>query len=162
MNEIKVQYNPYNFDEVSFDFSDSDNWSTTGTFEDQTGWYVNANIEYEGWTYSDIDMGSAIKEGSTDTPYFFNVLSDSDETLSYTFSHTDITQDSNIQLKISLNAYIQTKEDGLDIYTSGDTYPIQQVQIPISVMVGDQYWKGGNIWGTGATGNYLQPLYVRQ
>jgi len=162
MNEISIKYDPYNFAEIIYSLADEDNWSVAGTWSDQTGWYVNADIEYEGWTYTDADMGYATKEESTDTPIYFIALSDSDETASYIFSQSNITQDSNIQLKISLDVYIQTKEDGLNTYEDVTTYDIQQVQIPISIMVGDKYWKGGNVWETTADGAYLQSLYVRQ
>jgi len=162
MNEVAIKYNPYNLTNALFDFSDEDNLSQPGSWTDMTGWYINNNIEYEGWTYTDIDMGIATKEESTDTPWYFIVLSDSDETISYTFPHTSITQDSNTQLRINLQAYIQTKEDGVNTYEDVTTYDVQQVQIPISIMVGDQYWKGGNQWETTADGSYIQPMFVRE
>lgn len=163
MNEISIEYDPYNFDNITYDFSDEANWYTDGdTWVDMTGWWLNTAIEYTGWTYTDIDMGYATKEEETDTPIYFIALSDSDETISYTFPHSNVTQDSNIQLKISLDVYIQTKEDGLNTYEDVTTYDIQQVQIPISVKVGNKYWKGGNIWETTMDGAYLQPMFVRQ
>ena len=163
MNEISIKYDPYNFNDITYDFSDEDNCSTDwDTWVDMTGWWVNAAIEYTGWTYSDIDMGTAIKEEATDTPLCFIVLSDSDETASYTFSHSNLTQDSGIQLKVSFEVYIQTKEDGINIYEDVPTYDIQQVQIPLSIKVGDKYWKSGNVWETTEDGAYLQAMFVRQ
>lgn len=163
MNEIAIKYNPYNFTDLTYNFNDEDNWSSVGSWVDGTGWWYNNTIAYAGWSYTSIDQGYAIKEEEDDTPICFIALSDGDATISYTFpERTSIIQDSNTQLKVSLQAYVQTREDGLNIYEDVTTYEVQQAQIPISVKVGNQYWKGGNVWEDTADGDYIRPMFVRQ
>jgi hypothetical protein len=163
VSEVIVKYDPYNYNKGIYDFSDLANLSDVGSWVDMDSYYVNTDVVYDGWTFTGTDyMSVGVKELETASPEYVLYLTDSHTVAKYTFPYSNITQDENQVLKVSMDVYVQTKLDSVNIYSDENNKDVYSINIPISIKVGNQYYKGVNSWATGATGNYRQPLTVRE
>jgi hypothetical protein len=162
-SEVQVKYNPYNYSDSKYDFNANGNFSG-GTFVDSSGWFVNTGVKFNGWTSNNTGGTNFIgmKETTTDLPIYAVMLGNSAKSAWYTFPYSNITQDQNLKLKISMEVYLVTKNVNGNLYASGTTHDIWFSNIPVSVKIGNQYWKGGNTFSSGTTGNYRQLLSVYQ
>lgn len=161
LNEAVVKYDPYNFNEYSYDFSDSANWSTVGTFADQTGWYLNTGIEYTNWFMNHTDRSIGLKETLTSDPTYCLCLNDQDGEQQHVIPFSNVTQDAAVEIKISMSLYAHTRTNTTNIYSSAAATEINLYRIQFAIMVGMYYWKDDR-WEKGQTGNYKQLLNVRQ
>lgn len=163
VDEAIVIYNPYTFDKYEYDFNDAANHTVEGTFSDVGDYWYNEDVEFKDWTVGSSNTSATIglKENEEDTPIFCLNLHDSQDYITLTLPNfNSVTQDDNLQLRISAEVWVQTKEDSLDIYASDDAAVIiWQYKVPLIVKIGDQYWNGTNNWSGVAS---VQPLVVRQ
>jgi hypothetical protein len=168
---VSVKYDPYTYLGYEYDFSDSANWTTPGTFAEynEDGLYYRADLVYKDWTFPyGYNISIAIKESLWDSPDYVIKLVNTDGYARYNFKNTNVTQDDNLQLKISVDVYIQTKSVYPNIYSANATHNIYSIELPVSVKVGNQYYHGGaskryptHNWSTSTT-NIYQPLLVVQ
>jgi hypothetical protein len=172
ITQTSVKYDPYTYTNYTYDFSDKGNWSTIGTWESRSGYYCNPGVRFEGWTFpsENHEYCAGVKELIGDTPEYVIALHNTgneenigDAFFSYTIPRSNITQDAMLMLKISMDVFIQTKVNSLNIYSDATSTDIYQFLLPVIIKVGNYYFKGDGGWFTGKTGDYLaQPLIVRQ
>lgn len=165
ISEAVVKYDPYNFNDYKYDFSNSFNWSTDGSFVDQTGYYANYYVRFTGWTSTNVAGTNfiGIKEDVYTEPVFAILLGNSGHEITHEIPRSNITQGQNLALKISFEVYVQTYGTVNNIWEDGTPSEVFQVKIPISVQIGDQYWNGGNQWNDESSGDAdFQELIVRQ
>lgn len=166
-SEATVKYDPYNFFEYSYDFNLASNWTSLGTFSDQTGFWTNTSVVFKNWTHSgDTDQLGA-KEIATSDPTYMLMMDHWPGAAAGTGSHiftiprSYICGDNALAIKLGMQVWIQTKSDDYNIYSDASPYPVYQVRLLYSIKVGDKYWKDDH-WEAGATGNYKNLLNVRQ
>lgn len=160
LNEVQVKYNPYNFSEYKYDFNNRDNWSAEGSFSlynESTGnYYRNLGVVFDGWVndgvfYSIVgDNAIGLKENEKDKPIFCWFLRNNSNYMTYTFPFSNVTMDNYLQLKISMDVYVQTKANTVNLFCSGTSHQINDLNIPITIKVGDKYYKTGG-WSSGFT-----------
>ena len=164
--EAVVKYDPYTLSEIDYNLADSANWSVTGTFTDETDYWQNLDVEFENWdsTNSAGTNFAAVKESLYSIPEYFILLGGvGDNLITWTVPLSNITQDQNVRMKISFEAWVVTKENSLNIYCDGSSTDIFQVKVPITVQVGTQTWNGGNSWNEDSSfGDQEQELLIRQ
>lgn len=167
ISDVQVDYDPYNFNEYEYDFNLEDNWTTIGSwinYSTSSSYYTNSGVRYTDWLATGNNLMRGLKENIDDEPIYGFSLTNSGigNNIAYTFPFSNITQDESLALKITMQVYVCTKENSYNMFASGTSHQIYQTKIPVSVKVGNQYWKGGSQWSSGATGNYIQPLTVRE
>ena len=161
-NEVQVKYNPYNFSEYIYDFNNVDNWLVEGSFSlhnQSTGnYYRNVDVVYDGWNNGGVlypivgGNYAAIKETENNAPIYFIFLNMEHNYINYTFPFSNVTMDNNLSIKLSFDAYVQTRANTYNIFASGDSHQINWVKIPYTIKVGDKYYKSStNSWSTGFT-----------
>ena len=166
ISEGIVKYDPYNFTNFNYNFNDEDNWYSGGTtWVDRTDWFNEQTILYDGWTetgamndYTNVGL----REEEDSEPIFILMLLGLENYVNYTIPYSNISQDSNISLRLTMDVYVHTRENYANIWSDSTAQDIWQFKVPVSIKVGNQYWKGGNVWETTETGNYLQELLVRE
>jgi hypothetical protein len=145
-----IKYDPYNFTESTYTFDNEDNWVVEGSFVSQDGgsWYLNNTIEYKNWVISSAsNIQIAIKQYEYSAPEYGLQLTDSKEEISYEFMDAVVIEDENICLRLSMEVYLCTKLDsGRDMYVSTEGVEINRLIIPVTVKIGEYYWKGGTDW----------------
>lgn len=164
-NEVIVKYDPYSLVEILYDFSDSNNWDVAGTFVDWTDYWMNTGVEFANWssTNSAGTNFAAIKESEYAIPEYFILLGESHDLITWDVPLSNITQCEYVNMKISFEAWVQTKENSLNIYCDGTPVDIYQVKVPITVQIGTQTWGGGNQWTEDSSiGDEEQELLIRQ
>jgi hypothetical protein len=155
-SEVQVKYNPYTFTEYKYDFDDNDNWLVEGSFASASGggstYYKNEAVRFDGWTTTGtLHNELGVKETNSDSPTFGFTLNNYGigNTLKYTFPFSNITMDYNLKIRVSMDVYVQTKASTWNIFCSGTSHQIYDLKIPISVKVGDKYYKtAGGGWST--------------
>jgi len=157
-NVIKVNYDPYNYQGYVYEFGDSNNWPVTGSFESKGDYYINTGVTFNGWsniggTYN----GYGIKEDVYDLPEYGLYFNDSNASFFYTFPFSNITQDSNLSIKVKMDVFVNTHTTD-NIFSEETETTKTYVKIPIDIKVGNKYYNGSNSWGTTLTTQ--QYLYV--
>lgn len=147
-SEVFVKYDPYNFTELTYQFSDEANWTADGTFVDQGGEYeLNSTIDYKDWVVdSSSDMQIAMRETAYSAPEYVLQLADSKGEASYEFIRAVVTEDQKLCLRVHAQIYVNTKLDSANIFSQSTGHTITRLILPMTVKVGTQYWKGGTDW----------------
>ena len=176
VSNLLVKYNPYNVTEKTYIFSDSLNWDTEGTFEDDYNYQLNDDIEYTGWVVDSATIPQiAMRKTAYTVPEFVMRFANDGGEISYEFSSIQVLEDTSIVLRISMDVYVQTKRDDANIFDSGSLHDVNRIKIPIAVKIGDYYYQSGTSWdddsagvgkwqewwlvGTELEGNYLQETF---
>ena len=122
-------------------------------------YFLNTTVEYKNWTDAfGFSHFGAVKETENGDAQFFISLFDSGGTITLTIPHSTIKQGTNVKLRLSMDVWLQTKENSLNIFKEEDPAEgvnINQYYLPVSILIGTQYWKNWNFWSTGETGSYL-------
>ncbi len=163
LNEVQIKYNPYNFSEYKYDFNNQDNLANEGSWSSATAggstYYYNSDVLFDGWENDGVlisivgDNAYGLKENSNDSPLYCWRFWDASNYVKYTFPFSNITMDKyngNLTIKISADIYLHTKGSHNNIFSTGTSHQIYDIKIPISVKVGDKYYKSGT-WTTGYT-----------
>jgi len=118
-NYIDITYDPYNYTEWGYDFNNEDNVTNPETYSDITNnginyyWYID-NV-MSGWTVNAVSKFEAIKEITPDVrdiDYFIRQTVGGDGlggTFVYTFPFSNIQQDDNLMLELSMDVYVNTR-----------------------------------------------------
>jgi hypothetical protein len=172
--EVTINYNPYNFYEYNYDFHDQDNWSAEGVWYDESdmAYGYNPDIRFNNWSTTNPGPFAfhgtnfiGLRENYESEPIYAVIIEAQpleDYIVTWNIPLSNITQDSNMLLKISVDVYVHTKvagywegpwwnpeyvEEGVfNLWSEGTTTPIHQLKIPIRVRIGDHYWDGWSSW----------------
>jgi hypothetical protein len=159
--EAFVRYDPYNFYEETYQFSNSKNWTVEGTFVAQTGYQLNSTVEYEGWSFSPADTMSIASRNTTLSPAEYMLqLNGSENIATYTFSNAVVSEDTHLVLKLSFQVFTQTKRGDANIFDAGLSKTVNRVKIPVSISIGGQFWKFNTDWDTIDDSTKWQELWV--
>jgi len=159
-NYINVKYDPYNWISLEYDFNDVDNITTVGTFADLGGWFQNSTVVFSGWSFNALSRFIGIKETEDDDPIYGLFLGDSDDIIRYQNANFNINQDASLTVKVSCQAYANTKVVTANIYSAVTKCPLNAYYISYAIKIGNLYWKDDH-WEAGESGNYKQLLVVR-
>ena len=171
VDEAIVIYNPYTFDKYEYDFNDVANHTVEGTFSDAGAYWYNENVEFKDWTneYGEPAWGPysvGIQDDNagvaTGSPTYAIHLYDHEAKYKYILPNfNSVTQDENLQLRLSFDVWVQTNSNDLNIYAgNANSHIINYIKIPICISVGNQHWRGGNTWGTSDDPSNYQPFLV--
>lgn len=161
VNEVNVKYDPYTIIGIASDFNDEDNLTYPGSWSDQTGWWYNNNPVFLHWAQSAGTHRIGVKETATDDPIFAVYLTNTDDTITFTPDLSSIYQDSELSMKITMDAFFQTKVNSANIFSGAFAMnEIYAYYIQFAIKIGDQYWKD-DYWEAGETGNYKTLFAVR-
>jgi hypothetical protein len=173
--EVQIKYNPYNIESFKYDFNDSKNMTTAGSFYPITtpspnNYYKNSSVVFKNWTQSGGSHFMGLKEKIDEDPTFVLYIDNSGDVLTYDIPYSNINTDSIVSMKITFDSYCQTRindgsggnsQCGENLFSSIDPKtPVYGYYIQYSIKVGDQYLKG-NVWEAGETGNYKSVMAVR-
>ncbi len=150
-NEVVVKYDPYNFQGYDADFGLADNIINEGLFEEQSAEYwLNSTVTFKNWTLAGgwLYGNFGLKEQEQDSPIYGLAMDDTGGTAKLTIPLSNVCTSTNLQLRLTMEVYVQTMEDSLNIYTSlGTPTTIHRVTIPVRIKVGSTYI-------TGVSGDY--------
>lgn len=147
-NQVKVKYDPYTFTEHSYNFNDTGNANNPNTYQNITNngvnYYVYSGITMSGWTLSGGATFSGIKQITPDASeieYYIERTSTGSGTYTYVVPFSNVNQDNNIKLLLSMEVYTNTKHatntfNPAEVGTSKATMNMTG----INVKVGDYYW----------------------
>lgn len=154
-SEIILKYDPYNFCDYEYNFNDSVNWTTAGTFTDQTGWYYNSTVVFDGWTTGYDYNSVGVKEELYSEPtYMLQLINAVGGYMYHVAPGSNISEDARIGIKVSMTAFAQTKDDSANIYSAAaSAATINRYYVQFTLQVGGKYWKADH-WESGATGDY--------
>jgi len=160
---VSIKYNPYTFTDYTYDFNNSLNWTTVGTWGGSSGFYSNNTVVYSGWNvYSGIAAEIGVKENLTDNPVYMLAMNSSGYKNNYTIPLSNITQDSGLSLRLTMDVFVQTKVNSSNIFSGATAKEINQLLLPFTLDVNSYYFKQVG-WYTGFSGAYLwQMMIVRQ
>ena len=170
VSQIILNYNPYNCNNIMYDFSDEKNMTAKGTWLKDGSYFVNRTVMYSGWSHTDINNNPqtgafiGVKETQYGDPTYFLKISINALLTGIafiTFPKTLMSLDYNNSLKLSFQAYAQTKEATENIFSTAVGGEVNFYYVYFSIMIGTQYWKDDH-WEAGSTGNYKQLLSIRQ
>lgn len=162
VSEFLVKYDPYNFNDYTYDFNDVANWDVEGEFVEQAGmFFLNTTVTFKDWVTTWDNNTIGVSEVFGSDPTFCISFRNTSELATYIVPYANMGADDVSGIKISAEVFAQTKEDSDNIFSAGVSTPIYAYYLQFSVMIGDQYWKDDH-WEAGATGNYKQVLAIRQ
>lgn len=143
-SEAIVKYDPYNYYEESYNFSDSANWTDPGTFVSESTYFLNDSVRYtmDPPAY----MSIASKYDNYSQPDYMLMFNNGGESVEYTFPKSIIQGDVRLGVRISIQVFVQTKRADADIYNPGTTKVINRVIIPFAMEIGGYWWEGFTNW----------------
>lgn len=163
IDEAIVVYDPYTFTLYEYDFNKESNQTVEGTWSDMGAYWYNENVQFLNWIQGSANEAASIglRETETGPPTYCLHMNDSQDYLTFTLpDYNSIVQDEFLQIRISFQVWVQTKDSSLNIFADDSTAAIiWQYKVPIIVRIGDLYWQGGNTWDVAAS---PQPMVVRQ
>lgn len=165
-NQLEIKYNPFNFTEGSYDFNgthinatgETVNNATTNAYttitNDGTTYNLYLDVTMHDWQISGIygfegiqklETGSTNSTGSTD--YYIKQRPSVTGQYEYTFPFSNIKQDEDMKLELTMDFYINTKH-ATNLWSKADGTLVQEIKMPISIRIGNQWYGGGNSWTT--------------
>jgi hypothetical protein len=162
VSEAHVNYNPYNFCDLSYDFANLANWNYAGVFNTVGGYQYNNTIDYKQWIVDSADtMQIAMRQFTYSKPEYVLQLQDNQSSIAtWAPQGAVVSQDAGLHIKVSLDIYMQTKTFSSDIFTGGIMKDITRELLPIAIKVGNQYWHGGISWSSSAVNKWQQMWVV--
>lgn len=165
-NQLEIKYDPYNVTEKNYDFNGTyvdasgntkTNAGNTTTYttitNDGSTYNLYIDVTMKDWTISGIygfegiqkiESGSTNTTGTTD--YYIKQIPSVTGQYEHTFPFSQVKQDENMKLELSMDVYVNTKH-ATNIWSKAAGTVVNQVKIPISIRIGDQWYTGGG-WST--------------
>lgn len=122
INQLEIKYDPYTLTSVTYNFADSKNWSSEGSWSGPDGsagpnrYYLNNSIVYENIITDGSILQQAIKrEDGTDQEYYLKLQKNAKTTYGnpgiarISFPLSTVYSDDNLYLKISAEYYCNTR-----------------------------------------------------
>jgi hypothetical protein len=149
INQLEINYDPYTYTGTTYDLSNSNSWSNTGSWTGPLGslgpnrYYINNSIQYKNVVTDGSILQQAIKkEDGTSQEYYFKLQKRTGDNTGnpgiarVNFPLTNVFKDASIRLKVSADYYVNTR--GFDnIYdTSTAPYTINYIDTSIGYMFG--------------------------
>jgi hypothetical protein len=150
-NQIDIKYDPYNFSEGTYDFNADGNAGSNTTYQSLTDGTIKYRI-YTGVTMQDWTTGTYKFEayqlsGATMGAIEYYIKQEAGKTgnFTYTFPMSNIKEDGNMWLELSMDVYVNTKHaTNLQSTAAGTT--VQELIIPMFLKVGNQWTTGNRGW----------------
>lgn len=148
INQLEIKYDPYTLTEVHYNFSDSANWVSDGSWAGPYGsepykYYINKSIQFANVITDGSILQQAIKrEDGTDQEYYIKLQHNSHTSAGspgiarFSFPLSSIYKDSNILLKVSAEYYCNTRgyDNIYDASTASDV--INYIETSIGYLIG--------------------------
>lgn len=165
ISEAFIKYDAYNQNEFLYDFSKIENQNTLGTFLSQNGvyWYNNG-LDYKNWTNSNDNYiwQVAVKETETSqAEYFIQLFNIGTRLLTLNIPFSNVTSDSNIAIKISMDIFTITKTNENEVGTLNlweeleNGTQINAINIKYAIKIGEYYFQATNVWENLRCLNYI-------
>ena len=158
-NQLEVRYDPYNFTQGTYNFNTEENQDTSGTLvihytddgvdfniykgTEMNGWTATGTNKFEGWQQSGTTVGNIdymIRQDQIGSGYY-----------EYVIPYSNIKQDEEMRLELSMDVYVNTKDEN-NLWSKDDGILVNEIQIPVYLKVGNQWYGGGNLWQTDQIG----------
>jgi len=137
-NQIDIKYDPFNFTQYMYEFQKEDNIINDsavavdyGSYKiykgiEMVGWNITATNKIEGWQQTgNTTIEYMIRQDDVGTGYY-----------AYTFPFSNIKQDENLRLQVSMDLYVNTKDDN-DLWSEAEGTTVNEIKIPIYIKVGN-------------------------
>ena len=147
VNEVDVEYNPYNLTDIGYDFNDSKNFNAAGSFSHITtapnDYWRNSSVSFKDWAQSAGSHFIGLKNQDTDNPTYVTVLDPSTDVITYTIPNSPVFGDGDLQMKVTAETYCQTRLNsfnnntyGENIYGTGNGTTVNAYSIVCNVTIG--------------------------
>lgn len=173
-NRIEVNYDPYSFIEGNYSFTEENlipetaGWSYGGTadyalcnnalFKD---WSVTEGLAFDG--FKAVQQYEGIPDKLGEPTYYIRETSTGTGSYSYTFPLSNIKQDDNLKLELSMDVFINTRNP-FNILTPTDDFPetvFSNLYVGnIEIKIGDKWYdSSANLW---KDTQCFSTIYVRE